>query len=40
MPAPAKIRFLDFSQPPGEARVTGIKTTKIMDSIISTETNI
>ena len=39
MPAPAYIKFLDFSHSPGDAKVTGIKITAIIDVIISIETN-
>lgn len=39
IPAPVYIRFFDFSHSPGDAKVTGIKTTKAIDSIISVKTN-
>lgn len=39
MPAPVYMIFLDFSHSPGEANVTGIRTTKTIDRRISPKTS-
>ena len=39
IPAPVYIKFLDFSHSPGDAKVTGIKITAIIDVIINAKTN-